>query len=225
MKPNEVLWKWRLQTNPDPRPKSIDMPTHIVTFAAGFQPANLSPEISMLLPTVSGAKQITEALTTSPQLFKNVVTGLLVTDPTINFERTVTGLKAANCQWIANLPSISLHEAEFKSYLNEVALGFSREIEILADFKTRDFKIMAVLADRSEAPLMAALNPEAVLIMPKVTDFLKGWPSLAMRENNEAALRKSLDQNGWTGSCFGYRAPDENSNGWPCVKRPCPFPC
>lgn len=201
------------------------MPAHIVTFAAGFQPVNLSPEIGMLLPTTAGTKQVTDALTTSPQLFKNAVTGLLVTDPTLNFERTVASLKAANCQWIANLPSISPHEVEFKNYLNEVALGIPTEVEMLTNFKTSGFKIMAVLADLSEAPLISTLSPEAVLIMPKVSDFLEGWPCITTRKNNEAAIHASLEQNGWTGSCFGYRAPDEDSNDWPCVERPRPLPC
>ena len=121
------------------------MLARIVTFAAGFQSANLPPEVSMLLPTVPGAKRIAEALTTSPQIFDGAVTGLLVTDPAIKFERTIKSMKAANNRWVANLPTIGLHDAEFKSFLNEVALGVPAEIDILAKFKAHGIKIMAVL--------------------------------------------------------------------------------
>ena len=196
------------------------MLARIVTFAAGFQSANLPPEVSMLLPTVPGAKRIAEALTTSPQIFDGAVTGLLVTDPAIKFERTIKSMKAANNRWVANLPTIGLHDAEFKSFLNEVALGVPAEIDILAKFKAHGIKIMAVLADFSEAKAMAKLNPDAVLIMPKVSDYLDGWPSLATRVENERTIRAALSQNVWDGRCLGYRAPGEDNNGWPCVERP-----
>ena len=146
----------------------------------------------MLLPTVPGAKRIAEALTTSPQIFDGAVTGLLVTDPAIKFERTIKSMKAANNRWVANLPTIGLHDAEFKSFLNEVALGVPAEIDILAKFKAHGIKIMAVLADFSEAKAMAKLNPDAVLIMPKVSDYLDGWPSLATRVENERTIRVSI---------------------------------
>ena len=186
----------------------------------------------MLLPTVPGAKRIAEALTTSPQIFDGAVTGLLVTDPAIKFERTIKSMKAANNRWVANLPTIGLHDAEFKSFLNEVALGVPAEIDILAKFKAHGIKIMAVLADFSEAKAMAKLNPDAVLIMPKVSDYLDGWPSLATRVENERTIRAALSQNGWDGRCrIGRRVnngwpwlsrapPGEDNNGWPCVERP-----
>ncbi|MGR3659784.1 MAG: phosphoenolpyruvate hydrolase family protein [Paracoccaceae bacterium] len=174
----------------------------------------------MLLPTGPGSRQIVDALTTSPHLFDGAITGLLVTDPAINFERTIKSMKAANNRWVANLPTIGLHDAEFKSFLNEVALGVSKEIEILAKFKARGIKIMAVLADFPQAEAMALLDPDAIVILPKVSGFLDGWPSLATRKKNERVLRAALSQNGWNGPCLGYRAKNEDNNGWPCLERP-----
>lgn len=217
---NKVLWGWRMRPGLAQRTGFTDMPARIITFAAELQSANLPPEVSMLLPTGSGSRQIADALTRSPHLFDGAITGLLVTDPAINFERTIKSMKAANNRWVANLPTIGLHDVEFKSFLNEVALGVSKEIEILTKFKARGIKIMAMLTDLSQAEAMAILDPDAVIILPTISDFLDGWPSLATREENESALRAALNQNGWNGPCLGYRAKNEDSNGWPCLERP-----
>jgi hypothetical protein len=215
----EVLWEWKISLGSNAEATITDLPARILTYAPRFQPKNLASEVSMLLPTTPGAQLVTNALLSSPHLFENAATGLLLSDPTINFERMVRHMKAAQTNWITNLPTIGLHDAEFKSYLNEVGVGLPKEFEILAKFKASGMKIIASLTDISEASALAKLNPNAVLVLPKASDYLDGWPSLEMRQRSEKAVRSALMQLGWNGLCLGYRAPSE-VKGTPCVERP-----
>ncbi|MCZ7596659.1 MAG: hypothetical protein M5U09_01305 [Gammaproteobacteria bacterium] len=112
-------------------------------------------------------------------------------------------LAAAGCRWVANLPSVDLHDPEFTAQVADVGLDRDREIAALAAFRERGFAIAAVAVDEAGARAAAAIEPDAVIVMPRVGDFAAGFPSLRQRQSAVQAVARTLAASDWRGRLLG----------------------
>jgi predicted TIM-barrel enzyme len=170
----------------------------------------LAPEIALLLPTIAGTKSVLDQVEKNPSTFIDVAVGLFLQDVSINFSKTISTLQKANVKWVCNLPTTSQYDNEFKLYLSEVGMGVQKEVEMLSAFKKLGFKTMAIASSEKDALAFLHSNPDALAILPPVTTFTAGFPSLKLRKKLEMFLRTVLMKNSFKGVYLVYRKDEES---------------
>lgn len=163
----------------------------------------------MLLPTNHGPTRLIDDLAGNPARYPDAVLGLFLASPFLNVSLESARLRRAGVKWIANLPSVVQQDDEFSRQLPDVGLDPARERERLAGFRERGFHIAVVVADGRDATAAAAIEPDAMLVLPRVADFAAGFPSLRQRSSAAQAVAEAVRAAGWRGVLLGLGEPRE----------------
>jgi len=209
------LLSWRVKNAKTEILSSFAHLERILTFNPGFQPDQIPLEVALLLPTMSSNKAVLEDIQNNQSIAQTSAVGLFLTDHFLNFSNTIATLQNAGVKWVCNMPSVGLHDAEFKQYLSEVGMGIKREAEMLAAFQQQGFNILCIIASESDALQFGEMSPNAICVMPQVSNFATGFPSYNQRKQKEASISGKLDEAGWTGPNFCYRQESESNDETP----------
>lgn len=208
-------WRIRLRTNSAAAPTQL--PGVILTEAPRLQHSNMPNEVSVLLPTNKGVKHLIDAVVERPDICANAMLGLFLADPFLNLPLVLAQLVNTKVRWITNLPSVEQQDTDFTQQLADVGLGFSREQKKLTEIKSYGYRIATVVADAASASSAAALEPEAMIILPRVADFAAGFPSLHQRRSTAQEISIALQSVGWNGLLLGLGKTTEldHERQWP----------
>ncbi|HSH43405.1 MAG TPA: phosphoenolpyruvate hydrolase family protein, partial [Arenicellales bacterium] len=160
-------------------------------------------EVAMLLPTNPGPVALVDDLLKESGFPDGLILGLLLASPFLNVKVESARLRRAGFTRIANLPSVVQHDEEFSQQLADVDLGFERELECLSRFRAQGFELTAVVADARTAAAAAAIDPEIIIVLPRVADFAAGFPSLRQRGSAVQSAAESARETGWSGTLLG----------------------
>lgn len=209
--------RWRIVTGGSFSSPDADFPEAIATIGPPFHHESMPDEVAMLLPTNAGPTRLIEWLINASTKPGSLILGLFLASPFLNVRVESPRLLAAGFQWIANLPSVVQQDVEFSQQLNDVELGFDRELEYLAQFRSEGFRTAAVVADAPTASAAAAAGCDAMIVLPRISDFAAGFPSLRQRSTSVRAVIEATQTAGWSGTVLGLgEARDANNEGlWP----------
>lgn len=210
-----MTWRIRLRSGADAT--GSDLPGAILTGAPRFQHDSMPNEIGLLLPTNNGAKSLIDAIVTRPDICATAILGLFLADPFLNLPIELGRLAAANIRWITNLPSIGQQDTDFEQQLTDVGLDFSREHKNIKEIKTQGFNTAVVVTDMATAKTAASLEPEAIIVLPRIADFAAGFPSLRQRRSIVQEISFTLEAAGWRGILLGLGENTEldHERQWP----------
>lgn len=194
---------WRIVLRSGTAPPKTELPRAILTLSPGFEHESMPGEVGLLLPTNPGPKRLADAVAGDPELCRDAMLGLFLAGPFLNLDLEGTRLARAGVRWIANLPSVEQQDEEFSQQLADVGLDRDRELACLAQFRSQGFRIAAVVADAPGAVAAAAVEPEALIILPRVADFAAGFPSLRQRGAAAQAVADAASAAGWSGLLLG----------------------
>ena len=191
----------------------------IFTIAPGFSHQNMPPEIAGLLPSNEGPRAFIDRVLTQPNWPAQFALGLFMSDPFLSIESESQRLIAHGVQWVTNLPSVDQHEEEFTQQLSDVGLDQTREFNALTRFKEAGMNIALIVSAPEKIEQIVQLCPDAVIVIPKVTDFAAGFPSPRQRGSSVHAVHAALRERDWRGPVIGYGDESETSHQsqWPDV--------
>lgn len=210
-----MLLQWPIQLNK----QELDLPNRVITFAPGQSLSKLPLEVGILLPTVAGNRVVLQALQNTHNSHEQTAIGLFAADHFLNLDIFLPKLQRANVQWVCNLPALAQHESDFQHYLSEVELTLDYEVKQLAQCRDAGFKTLLIVSERVAPALITKLQPNAIVIVPNVSEFTAGFPKLEQRERVEAELKKELVESGYQGPVLSYREQSEETI-FPCLCRP-----
>lgn len=212
---NSVLY-WRITWRIDAE-GATPLPKGIVTVPASFSDGDMPPEIALLLPTNDGPSAFINHITRAQRWDATTAVGLFMSDPFLSAEREARQLREFGVAWIANLPTIEQQDQEFTQQLADVGLDHIREIEMISAFKSAGFKIAVVASNAEGAAAAARIAPDAVIVLPRVSDFAAGFPSPRQRSAIAQSVRDVLIESGWSGPVIGYGDAREaaHDSQWP----------
>ena len=224
------LVTWRVVRRASPSARDWPLPPAILTAGPPFSHESLPTEVALLLPNTAGAGGLITALAVEPSCLARQTLGLFLADPFLNVPGEVARLRAAGVTSLANLPSIEQQDAEFAQQLEDVGLDVAREVDRLAQFRRHGFSVIAAVAGAAAAGAVAALDPLAVVVVPRVADFAAGFPSFRQRGVVAREIAAALKACGWQGPLLGLATAGEAAHEtlWPevlagVVCRPEPF--
>ncbi|MDJ0942810.1 MAG: hypothetical protein QNJ30_05075 [Kiloniellales bacterium] len=196
-------FSWRIVLGSRTPGAKVAIPEAIVTLAPGFRHEGMPSEVGLLLPNTDGPKRLIDAVVQDPALCGNAVLGLFLASPFLNLTLEAARLMRAGARWITNLPSVEQQDPEFSQQLADVGLDRGRELACLAQLRKQGFRIAAVVADGPGAAAAAAIEPEAMIILPRVADFAAGFPSLRQRGAAAQAVAEAAAGADWSGLLLG----------------------
>jgi len=208
---------WQIVLRDEVHGKNAEIPQRIITVKPGFQHENMPNEIGILLPGNEGPAALIDAVVAAPSLVEGAVMGIFLASPFLRVDLDAPRLRQAGIDWIANLPSVGQYGKEFSEQLEEVGLGLESELSALAQYKEREFSVAAVVVDEQGACAAAKLLPQAMIVMPSVTDFAAVFPSLNQRGNAVQAISTALAEDVWDGLllCLGDPGEVAHPRQWP----------
>ncbi|MDZ7839895.1 MAG: hypothetical protein U5R46_03610 [Gammaproteobacteria bacterium] len=214
---NDRLW-WKIV--PGTRSQRDDMagvPAGILTAGARFHHESMPQEVAMLLPTSHGPARLIDEVVENPWGCEGVMLGLFLGGPFLNVALENGRLHRSGITWIANLPSVEQQDLEFSRQLSDVGLDLDHELNSLGQFKAGGFHTAAVVADARGATAAAGVEPDAIIVMPRVVDFAAGFPSLRQRSTAAQAAAQAARLAGWSGLLLGLGEAREADNEglWP----------
>ncbi len=192
-------------------------PSGIITVAPGFSDEGLPEEVGILLPTNPGPARLIEQVLSAGLRPENTALGLCLASPFLNVPRDGARLAEAGFRWIANLPSVEQQDEDFTQQLADVELDQDEEISRLDGFRDLGFKTAVVVADRAGATAALEIDPEALLVLPRVADFAAGFPSLRQRGSAALGVAEAARDTDWHGLILGLaeRSEVEHEALWP----------
>jgi len=199
---------------------AADAPTQVLTIAPTFRHENMPLEVGLLLPTNTGPRQFLEEINHNPPTTRGAILGLFLNDPLLNIPTESARLLKSGFQWVANLPSVEQQDLYFSQQLSDVGLDRQREFDLLALLKSEGFKIAVVLADSAAVPAAVKLDPEIIIVAPRVADFAAGFPSPRQRGRAAQEVFHTTQDLGWSGLLLGLgeRGEVDHESLWPnCV--------
>lgn len=203
------MMTWRIALRARPATPQIKLPAAVVTIAPCFRHERMPPEVSLLLPTNEGPKQLIDAVVEDPARCADAILGLFMANPFLNVALESTRLAAAGVAWVTNLPSVEQQDKDFSRHLADVALDRPRELDCLRQFRARGFKIAVVVTDGPGGAAAAAIEPDALIVLPRVADFAAAFPSLRQRGAAAQAVYEAARGGGWHGPLLGLGEPRE----------------
>ena len=208
---------WRIALGSRTAGRRAFIPEAIVTLAPGFRHESMPSEVGVLLPNTEGPKRLIDAIARDPALCREAMLGLFLASPFLNLPLDGERLTRAGVRWITNLPSVEQQDQEFSQQLADVGLDRDRELGCLAELRSQGFRIAAVVADAPGAAVAAAVEPEAMIILPRVADFAAGFPSLRQRGAAAQAVAEAAVGAGWSGLLLGLAegSDAEHEALWP----------
>lgn len=176
-------------------------------------------EVGILLPTNPGPRTLVNTVVEHPDQYRQHILGLFLANPLLNLAREQKRLWEAGIRWIANLPSVEQQDTDFSRNLAEVGLDLDRELGNLARFQAHNFNIAAVVADGHGAAKATEVNPDIMIVMPRVIDFTAGFPSFRQRSSMALEVHTKIVEKGWSGLllCLGEKSETKHENLWPEV--------
>lgn len=209
--------RWRIVTGESFSPDGGPFPEAIVTIGPPFRHESMPDEVAILLPTNAGPMRLIEQLIDRSAQRADFILGLFLASPFLNIKIESARLRDAGIEWVANLPSVVQQDVEFSQQLTDVDLGFDRELEYLAQFRGAGFRTAAVVADAQTASAAATAGCDAMIVLPRISDFAAGFPSLRQRSTSVRAVIEAAQAAGWSGAMLGLgEARDAGNEGlWP----------
>lgn len=182
-----------------------------------LQHEGLPPEVALLLPNQDTNRLMMDALARPDPVIVNVGIGFFMADPFLNLDRIVGALRQAGIQWVANLPSVEQQDAVFTRQLTDIGLDHDRELSRLAALRGQGFRIAVSLSDADTAPAALAIDPDALIVLPRVADYAAGFPSFRQRGTVAQSIRQAAQAAGWTGPILGLGEASEvpHQTLWP----------
>ncbi|MFZ0488015.1 MAG: hypothetical protein WAL83_13530 [Arenicellales bacterium] len=193
---------WRVVLRPGD-PRAQDIPGSVLTVGPQFHHESMPDEVGMLLPTNHGPTRLIDDVVADPTRCRDAMLGLFLANPFLNVTLEGARLRRAGVEWIVNLPSVAQQDDEFSSQLPDVGLDPDRERDSLARFRDQGFRITAVVADGRDAAAAAAIQPDAILVLPRVGHFAAGFPSLRQRSSAAQSVAEAVRAADWTGILLG----------------------
>jgi len=99
-------------------------------------------------------------------------------------------------------------------------MTLEREVKQLAQCRDVGLSTMLVISQKMDAHLLESLNPDAIAIVPSVSEFTNGFPKLSKLKTIEAEIKQDLNALGYEKPVLCYRERSEESD-IPCLCRPC----
>ncbi len=211
------LMTWRIALRSPGVTLGPGLPAAVVTAEPRFRHERMPAEIGLLLPTNEGPKQLIDAVVADPARCGDAILGLFMANPFLNISLEGPRLTGAGVRWVANLPSVEQQDEDFSKHLADVALDRERELDCLSRFRAQGFRIAVVVADGPGAVAAAAIEPDTMIILPRVADFAAAFPSLRQRGAAAQAVYEATRANGWHGPILGLgKAREAQHQGlWP----------
>lgn len=163
----------------------------------------------MLLPKTQCTHGLLRTIEAHPDIAQNCIVGLFVTDPFLNLPRIARDLLDMGVQWVTNLPTISQHEEEFSTLVDDVGFGVKAEMAALTQLAKAGMKIMASASNVSDATDIISTNPDAVFVLPTLRNLSAGFTSLTTRTLRLKSMREALEKHGYTGPVMGLLEREE----------------
>lgn len=210
---------WSISLKPD-LTKNISVPDSIVTYAPSISDEDMPREVSILLPTHPGPQALIDSISDAHACNASIAIGLFMPDPFLAVEREARKIRAMGVTWVSNLPTVEQHDEEFTQQLADVGLDRSKEHEALAGFKSAGLKIAVAVASAQASLEAVTLNPDTLIVIPRVSDFAAGFPSPRQRGAAAQLVKDAIAETGWRGPVLGYGDEREvdHSSQWPdCV--------
>ncbi len=173
---------WRIEPGSDSRHA---LPNGICTPNTPDIPAQMPAEVALLLPGPHSAMPLPD----KDSLPRGAGFGVFLANPILNISTLARELKLREIAWVANLPSVIQHDADFLRHLDDVGLGFEKEAALLAELREAGLRVLAAVASAPQARRAAGLGAEALLMLPPVAAFEAGFPSMRERAEQIARLR------------------------------------
>lgn len=199
------------------RDDTAGVPAGILTAGAQFRHESMPQEVAMLLPTSHGPARLIDEIVDNPWGCEGAMLGLFLGGPFLNVALECGRLRRSGITWIANLPSVEQQDLEFSRQLSDVGLDLDHELGSLAQFKAGGFHTAAVVADARGATAAAGIDPDAIIVLPRIVDFAAGFPSLRQRSTAAQTVAEAARLAGWSGLLLGLgEAREAESEGlWP----------
>lgn len=194
---------WRIVMDGASPAMGTAVPGSILTVGPPFHHESMPDEVAVLLPTNQGPTGLIDDLVRDPAPCADAMLGLFLASPFLNVELESTRLQRAGIGWITNLPSVGQQDEEFSRQLRDVGLDFDRELERLAKFRAHGFQTAVVVTDGHSAAAAAAIEPEVMIVLPRVADFAAGFPSLRQRSSAIQSVADAALAAGWSGILLG----------------------
>lgn len=211
------LLTWQVVLRPGTDAPDPGLPSSVLTVAPGFMDDRVPAEASLLLPNCPGNDAFLATLARLPSLPREAAAGLFLADPFLVPVQAARRLTAAGIAWVCNLPSCTQQDAGFLAQLGDVGLDHDREVAGLAAFSGAGCRTLAVVVDAPGARRAMEIRPDAVLVMPPVSDFAAGFPSFRQRGSAITQICEAIGDSGWGGAVLGLATQGEAGHAsiWP----------
>jgi aryl carrier-like protein len=215
--PKVETLSWKIVLRAEIADLNTDLPQEILTIAPTFRHDGMPFEVGLLLSTNMGPRQFLNEINLGPPENSNAILGLFLNDPLLNITTESARLLKSGYRWITNLPSVEQQDLDFSQQLSDVGLDKQREFDLLARLKSEGFKIAVVVADNEAASTVVKLNPEIIIVVPKVSDFAAGFPSPRQRGQAAQNIFQATKDLGWAGLLLGLGEHSEidHESLWP----------
>ncbi len=151
-------------------------------------PQQMPPEAALLLP----GPHCSSPWPDSNKMPAGSALGMFVANPVLNTVTLSRDLKAAGIEWIANIPSLAQHEADFRRDLSDVGIGTELEANVLTLLCDAGFRVMAVVGTADDAKRAVQTGASALLALPPVGSYETGFPSTRVRAGQIARIRSAF---------------------------------
>lgn len=91
-----------------------------------------------------------------------VVAGIGAADPYRNIDQLITALMEVGYSGITNVPTAGIYDGVFRQHIDATGLGYSKEIELIAECNRRDIFTIAYAFTPEEAAAMATAGADVI---------------------------------------------------------------
>jgi predicted TIM-barrel enzyme len=91
-----------------------------------------------------------------------VIAGIGAADPYRNTDQLITALMDAGYSGITNVPTAGIYDGTFRQHIDATGLGYSKEIELIAECDRRDIFTVAYAFTPEEAAAMATAGADVI---------------------------------------------------------------
>ncbi len=160
---------------------NTNLPKGFITLSPAFFDPKLPAECHALLPSGNGSRGLLEAIAREPEIAVERGIGIFFNDPFLNITQVSQMLNQHQIGWIANLPSIAQHDAEFRSDLRDVGFSVQAELRCLAQLRRPGLRTMAAISSTTHADMLADFPADAVVVVQTTSELQVSFPSFGQR--------------------------------------------
>ncbi len=205
------LLTWKIHLRHD----APQLPEAILTPADSLPKLGLPHELAVLLPARHPDNNWIAGACENVDNPAHLALGVFLGSPLLRRQDLFAELQMAARPWLINLPSSAQHDPEFVGHLDEVSLGPSVEYSVLKFYADLGLRVIATVGNAQEAGIALDLGLKTLLVMPKASAYVGGFPSELARRNTVAEVVKAAKARDVT--LLGYvRASEASvSSVWP----------